>query len=80
MTYKHLLGVRLDKTSVKLFPNFTRHHLITHTYVIFCLKKLQSSVNCFEYVTTFASENRTLNALVLEFCNQPMPFYTAGTP
>ena len=22
----------LDKTRVKLFPNFTRHHLITHTY------------------------------------------------
>ena len=22
----------LDKMSVKLFPNFTRHHLITHTY------------------------------------------------
>ena len=21
----------LDKTRVKLFPNFTRHHLITHT-------------------------------------------------
>ena len=21
-----------DKTQVKLFPNFTRHHLITHTY------------------------------------------------
>ena len=22
----------LDKTRVKLFPNFTRHHLITHTH------------------------------------------------
>ena len=22
----------LDKTQVKLFPNFTAHHLITHTY------------------------------------------------
>ena len=22
----------LDKTRVKLFPNFTRHHLITYTY------------------------------------------------
>ena len=27
--YKHL-----DKTRVKLFPNFTRHHLVTHTYFI----------------------------------------------
>ena len=27
----------LDKTQVKLFPNFTRHHLITHTYTTnFC--------------------------------------------
>ena len=24
----------LDKTRVKLFPNFTRHHLITHTNCI----------------------------------------------
>ena len=24
----------LDKTQVKLFPNFTRHHLITHTNTI----------------------------------------------
>ena len=24
----------LDKTRVKLFANFTRHHLITHTYII----------------------------------------------
>ena len=24
----------LDKTRVKLFPNFTPHHLITHTYSI----------------------------------------------
>ena len=24
----------LDKTRVKLFPNFTRHHLITHTNII----------------------------------------------
>ena len=23
----------LDKTRVKLFPNFTRHHLITHTNI-----------------------------------------------
>ena len=23
----------LDKTRVKLFPNFTRHHLISHTYI-----------------------------------------------
>ena len=23
-----------DKTQVKLFPNFTRHYLITHTYII----------------------------------------------
>ena len=28
MNYKNL-----DKTHVKLFPNFTRHHLITYTYV-----------------------------------------------
>ena len=26
----------LDKTRVKLFPNFTRHHLITHTYSLVC--------------------------------------------
>ena len=25
----------LDKTRVKLFPNFTRHHLITHTNIWF---------------------------------------------
>ena len=25
----------LDKTRVKLFPNFTRHHLITHTNMLF---------------------------------------------
>ena len=24
----------LDKTRVKLFPNFTRHHLITHTNIV----------------------------------------------
>ena len=24
----------MDKTRVKLFPNFTRHHLITHTNFI----------------------------------------------
>ena len=31
----------LDKTRVKLFPNFTRHHLITHT------KETRGSLNLF---------------------------------
>ena len=31
----------------------------------FTPKELQSSVNCFEYVTMFSSENRTLNVLLL---------------
>lgn len=30
----------LDKTCVKLFPNLTRHHLITHTYLLSVLNFL----------------------------------------
>ena len=30
----------MDKTPLKLFPNFTRHHLITHTYCILSSKWL----------------------------------------
>ena len=29
----------LDKTLVKLIPNFTRHHLITHTYSLITFLK-----------------------------------------
>ena len=33
MRFVQILNYKdLDKTRVKLFPNFTRHHLITHTY------------------------------------------------
>ena len=31
----------LDKTRVKLFPNFTSHHLITHTYFSTSNKRLK---------------------------------------
>ena len=30
--YTHGIFIVLDKMRVKVFPNFTRHHLITHTY------------------------------------------------
>ena len=36
----------LDKTRVKLFPNFTRHHLITHTNLVLnlTLKKQNETI------------------------------------
>ena len=36
----------LDKTCVKIFPNFTRHHLITHTNLLSVLNFLFQSACC----------------------------------
>ena len=36
--------MKLDKTRVKLFPNFTRHHLITHTNTTRDISKLSQIV------------------------------------
>ena len=45
----------LDKTRVKLFPNFTRHHLITQTY--FVLDNQKASKNTFGATTFKVEEN-----------------------
>ena len=52
----------LDKTGVKLFPNFTRHHLITHTVLIALDVVLR---------ITSAYCQRQKNALYLRFNEQP---------
>ena len=39
----------MDKTRVKLFPNFTRHHLITHTNETSLAELLHSAINFTEF-------------------------------
>ena len=47
----------LDKTRVKLFPNFTRHHLIIHTYHLFHLIIALKNEVCYTFIPHVLSYN-----------------------
>ena len=56
----------LDKTRVKLVPNFTRHHLITHTYFSKDFTYTRALFNLFRNIMNYRNlRKNSLNSIRL---------------